>query len=95
MAAVPEVFGQLKAYAVEHFGHEERLFDLHGYPEGAQHKDVHRRFVQRVLEWEKQAAGGNPTVIMEILRGLVDWLVAHIMKVDKRYEAFLRERGVE
>jgi len=95
MAAVLEVFGQLKAYTVEHFGYEERLFDLHGYPEGAQHKDVHHRFVQRVLEWEKQAAGGNPTVVMEILRGLVDWLVSHIMKVDKRYEAFLRERGVE
>ena len=95
MAAVLTVFGQLKTYTVEHFGYEERLFDLHGYPEGAQHKDVHRRFVQRVLEWEQQASGGNPTVVMEILRGLVDWLVSHIMKVDKRYEAFLRERGVE
>ncbi|MBZ2172144.1 bacteriohemerythrin [Nitratidesulfovibrio sp. SRB-5] len=94
MAAVLEVFGQLKTYTVEHFGYEERLFDVHGYPEGAQHKDVHHRFVQRVLEWEKQAAGGNPTVVMEILRGLVDWLVSHIMKVDKRYEAFMRERGV-
>ncbi len=95
MAAVLEVFGQLKAYTVEHFGYEERLFAVHGYPEGEQHADVHRRFVQRVLEWEKQAAGGNPTVVMEILRGLVDWLVSHIMKVDKRYETFLRERGVE
>ncbi|WMW63966.1 bacteriohemerythrin [Nitratidesulfovibrio liaohensis] len=94
MAAVLEVFGQPKAYTVQRFGYEERLFDLRGNPEGAQHKDVHHRFAQRVLEWEKQAAGGNPTVVMEILRGLVDWLVSHTMKVDKRYEAFTRERGV-
>lgn len=95
MAAVLEVFGQPKAYTEQRFGYEERLFDLRGNPEGAQHKDVHHRFAQRVLEWEKQAAGGNPTVVMEILRGLVDWLVSHTMKVDKRYEAFTRERGVE
>ena len=89
-----EVFDALKNYAVEHFGYEERLFADYAYPEATRHKEIHRRFVETVLKWEKQLAAGDPEVVMTTLRGLVDWLVNHIMKEDKKYEAYLRERGV-
>ena len=91
-ARVLSLFGELREYTVSHFGYEEELFRKYNYPEAREHAEVHKRFVEKVLAWERQCTLGeaNP---MDILRGLVDWLVSHIMKVDKRYHAFLRDRG--
>jgi len=89
-----EIFDRLKEYTVNHFGHEEKLFARHGYPEAEEHMAAHRQFVGKVLEWEKALKSGKGTVSMEIMRFLKKWLTGHIMGVDQRYGQFLLDKGV-
>ncbi|MFW5734844.1 MAG: bacteriohemerythrin, partial [Oceanidesulfovibrio sp.] len=89
-----DVLDRLKAYVVEHFAHEEKLFDRHGYPESQSHKEVHRKFVDQVSAFETQLKNGRVTLSMEIMKFLKDWLTGHIMGTDKKYAPFLKQKGV-
>jgi methyl-accepting chemotaxis protein/hemerythrin len=89
-----EIFDRLRDYTVNHFGHEEKLFQKHGYPEVQEHLAAHKQFVAKVLEWEAAIKSGRATVSMEIMRFLKQWLTGHIMGLDKRYGPFLVQNGV-
>jgi hemerythrin len=83
----------LMDYTMNHFIMEEALFLEHGYPEAAAHKTQHDAFTAKIMETlirfeEGQEVGG------ETLDFLKQWLVEHIMRVDKAYAPFLAARGV-
>jgi methyl-accepting chemotaxis protein/hemerythrin len=88
------VVARLKEYTVKHFAQEEEYFDRYGYPETAQHKEIHAKLVQQVLEFEAALKSGKAKVTMDIMRFLKDWLVGHIMGTDKKYSAFLNAKGI-
>lgn len=89
-----DVVARLKDYTVKHFGYEENLFAKHHYPEEAGHKELHRKFVQKIADFEASLQSGTATVGMEVMRFLKDWLVKHIQGTDTRYAPFMIERGV-
>ncbi|MDR3044509.1 MAG: bacteriohemerythrin [Desulfovibrio sp.] len=89
-----DVVGRLKEYTVKHFREEEDLFSRHGFPETHEHKEQHRAFEKKVAEFEANLKGGIPTVGMDVVRYLKDWLVKHIQGADTRYASFLVERGI-
>ncbi|WP_235893931.1 bacteriohemerythrin [Oceanidesulfovibrio indonesiensis] len=93
-SVILDILDRLKGYVVEHFAHEEKLFAKHGYPEARSHKDVHQKFVDKVLDFEKQLKSGSVTLSMEVMKFLKDWLTGHIMGTDKKYSPFLRQKGV-
>ncbi len=93
-AIMLDVVNRLKDYTVKHFGNEEELFKRHGYPERGEHEAVHRKFVQKVLEFESGLKGGTAKVTMDIMRFLKDWLVSHIQGTDTKYAPFLKSKGV-
>lgn len=93
-AVLISVVERLKEYTVKHFGQEEEYFDRYGYPETTHHKELHRKLVQQVLEFEAALKSGKAKVTMEIMRFLKDWLVGHIMGQDKKYAPFLNEKGI-
>ncbi len=93
-AVLVGVVERLKEYTVKHFGQEEAYFDRYGYPETAQHKEIHAKLVQQVLDFEAGLKSGKAKVTMDIMRFLKDWLVKHIMGTDKRYTAFLNQKGI-
>ena len=90
-----QVAGELRDYTVAHFGLEERNMQRHHYPHYDAHKNEHDKFreltrvlfTDLVLEREKDLYGK--------LEFLFDWLVNHIGKVDKKYEAFFIERETQ
>ncbi len=88
------VLERLKEYTVKHFAQEEEYFDRYGYPETQMHKDVHKKLVQQVLDFEAALKSGKAKVTMDIMRFLKDWLVNHIMGTDKRYSSFLNQKGL-
>jgi len=89
-----KILGDLINYTAYHFQYEEGLFDQYGYPETVQHKELHKKLVAKVVDFQKQFEQGDSKLEMSLMEFLKDWLVNHIMKTDKRYVAFLHEQGV-
>ncbi len=88
------ILDELVNYTASHFKTEEELFQKHGYPETDSHCQAHRNLVDKVLEFQNSYRQGAAELELSLLQFLKDWLISHIMKTDKRYSAYLRERGV-
>ena len=87
----------LLAYAIYHFNTEEQLMQQHGYavaaPEdAARHLAAHRHFSERVVELRTAARLGNMGSKTALLTFLQDWLVDHILTIDKRLGQFIAAR---
>ena len=89
-----EILEGLVDYTMNHFVLEEALFQHHGYPENEAHKDEHDAFTAQamklLLDFEGGAEVGTPT-----LEFLKEWLLHHILKVDRAYAPFLKAQGVK
>ena len=83
--AIAETIAELIKYTKEHFSTEEKLFAKHAYPEAAEHKVQHDKFVEKVSEFKERFEAGKMTMSVEMRLFLSNWLVTHILKVDKNY----------
>ena len=90
---VAKLLAGLADYTVEHFITEELLFERFAYPRAEAHHKEHSRFIKAVRDWEQRHAGGEP-LGPEILEFLKRWLTFHIMKSDRAFAPFLKERGI-
>jgi hemerythrin-like metal-binding protein len=82
-------------YTFYHFQNEEALMDKFSYPEMAHHITQHETFRKKIATLKKQAGEHVGTVPRELLLYLRDWLLNHIIHVDKKLGAFLQEQGQE
>ncbi len=85
----------LAEYAASHFGEEEGFMAEHHYPEFKQHRAQHEIFLRALDSLKRQAAeprikGSSYDLSVETNRVVVDWIIAHIMRVDKKLGAYLR-----
>jgi len=92
---VSEIVQRLAAYAKNHFSSEEELFDLHGYPEAARHRQEHALLVEKVAQWQRDLQVGRKGITIEVAHFLRNWLTNHILESDKRYGPFLNAKGVQ
>jgi hemerythrin len=90
---VGKILEGLVDYSVNHFILEEELFQRFGYPETIAHKAEHDGFSAKAMELLFRFEDGD-TVSLETLEFVKDWLMHHILKVDKAYAPFLRSKGV-
>jgi hemerythrin len=93
-AVIGKVLGDLISYCSSHFATEERLFDQHGYPDTADHKDKHRKMTAKVLALQEQFQQGKATITFDVMDFLQQWLDKHILGTDKKYSSFLNGKGV-
>ena len=92
---VSTVLNELVEYTKVHFAVEETLMRIFHYEEYDEHKAIHDRIVERVLDFQRQFNEGNDAVGMELLIFLKNWLFDHINKVDKRYSTHFHKHGVK
>lgn len=74
---------RLIRYAEDHFAHEERVLEAHGYPERIRHARDHERLVREVFDLNARLGAGEeqlPDALMEFLNG---WLLKHVLSEDK------------
>ena len=90
-----ELVAELKNYTVDHFRTEELLFDKFGYQDSAEHKVLHKKFVDQVMEFDAELRSGKAKVTMEVMHFLKDWLIKHIQGEDRRYTSFMNSHGVK
>ncbi len=92
-AEAGNILTELAEYTVYHFGHEEALFERHGYPEAGNHKRAHDKLVAQVLEFQKGFQEGEAALTMDLMDFLKNWLQNHILETDMKYVPFLQEKG--
>lgn len=89
-----DIFNQLVAYTQFHFQTEERYFDEFNYDGSVEHKAAHQALIKQVTDLQ-----GKEAEIMEdpfkLFDFLEDWLVEHIMGMDKRYGPCFNQHGLK
>jgi methyl-accepting chemotaxis protein/hemerythrin len=93
-SAVEKIMAELVDYTVMHFGMEEKIFAQYGYKEETQHKAIHKKLVDQVLDYQKKLIAGDPTVSINLMTFLKDWLTGHIKGIDTKYVPFMKEHGI-
>ena len=89
------IIDELIKYTVIHFSTEEKYFDEFNYPETAEHKKIHKEFVDKVSNFKRDFENGKIMLSMEIMKFLMDWLSSHIKGTDKKYTSFLNKNGIK
>ncbi len=92
---VGPVLKEVIDYTVYHFGTEERLFQLYGYPKSASHKKAHDELTRQAKELKQSVDAGKKLVTVEVMNFLKEWLYNHILEEDKQYTSFLNNKGVK
>jgi hemerythrin-like metal-binding protein len=96
---IGDVVKFLDEYIVFHFGEEEKFMQEHKYPKYPQHKAQHTKFINNFnelkIELQKLEGGRKPgsyDLSVETNQVVVDWILDHIVKIDKELGAFLKTR---
>ncbi len=93
-SALSQILDRLVQYTAVHFNYEERLMEIHGYPNLAQHRAEHQALTRKVLAFQSDFENGKGAVTVQVLHFLRDWLEKHIAGSDQCYSPFLRAKKV-
>ncbi|PVV19238.1 MAG: hypothetical protein B6D79_15345 [gamma proteobacterium symbiont of Ctena orbiculata] len=81
-------------YTATHFSYEEQLMDQTNYNESKQHKKLHRKLVDDVMEYNERIEQGDEKVLGELMVFIKGWLIEHIQKTDKKFGSHLQKTGL-
>ncbi len=95
VAFVKDIFNELISYTKYHFSAEQRAMKQYEYTRFDEHVLMHNYFIKRLETYINKYTNNEKDVINELLVFLKDWLIIHILKIDKEYSSFLIEHGVE
>lgn len=89
-----DIFNQLVAYTQFHFQTEERYFDEFDYEGAAEHKKAHQDLRDQIADLQKQESDimKDPFKLLDFLE---DWLIDHIVGMDKLYGPCFNEHGLK
>lgn len=84
----------LDDYVTVHFTAEERLQQKYNYPDYTSHKARHTEFIKNISDIKKaiEEEGVGLHLVIRTNNTVVDWLINHIGKMDKKVGALLKEK---
>jgi len=83
------ILDELVDYTQTHFTAEEVMMKKCDFPGLAEHKKAHEELTQQVKDFQERYNKGQVSVSVELLNFLHDWLVNHVLSMDKRYAPYL------
>ena len=94
---VADTIFDLLAYAAYHFETEERLMSKHGYAsecpvEAETHRSEHRAFAAKVKEVRAELQRGVWITREDLLTFLNQWVVNHVLTIDKHLGQFISSK---
>ncbi len=92
---VSKVLHELVDYTIYHFGNEEQYFKKFGYSDTENHLKQHTMFVDKIKKIAADFEAGDASISIDLVDFLKDWLINHILKIDKKYVKFFKEHGVK
>lgn len=81
-------------YITEHFSLEEEILKEFKYPGFEEHVKHHRAFVE-TLQKKHDLANTNELAALGLLNMLQSWLFKHILKEDKMYVDFFKNKSID
>jgi len=93
-AAIGKSLDALVKYVVDHFATEEKLMQMHNYPNFDAHKAEHTKLLETCGGLAAKFHAGEAEITQETTTFVKDWLCSHIPKVDQHYGPFLNGKGV-
>lgn len=92
---VPVIVAELLDYTKYHFTEEERLMEQANYPGLNSQKQAHQIFISKLEGYKKEADQGmGAFVSSKIMNSAKDWLLKHIMNMDKLYTQSMNSSGI-
>ena len=91
---IGKTLDELVVYTMYHFQLEEELMAQHGFPGLNRHKAEHANLTKEVYAYKTRYNNGEQLAPVELVSFLKDWVIDHIIGMDKNYSAFLRSKGV-
>lgn len=88
-----EIVDGLIEYTQTHFRTEEGYFEACNYSDCLAHKQQHREFVAKVMDFKEGFDEGRLLLTLDVMSFLGDWLVEHIQGSDASYAPYLRAEG--
>lgn len=90
---VESLIKELILYVQTHFSHEEKFMKINGYPKLQEHLKAHQYLSARAGEVKKALEEGKPGVEQDLFELLQNWLIDHILSMDKQYAEFFASSG--
>lgn len=89
---IVQMFDFLGDYTKTHFRDEEKYMLSINYPEYKIQKQLHENFIAKLGELRKEydESGANINVIISSNQMILDWLINHISKADKKIGDFVK-----
>ncbi len=85
-----EAVHSLITHTRSHFADEENMMAADGFPGYAEHKSVHQRLLQQVIDIEGRLHHGSESMTPDVLCFFLnEWLLKHILEMDKQYTPYL------
>jgi hemerythrin len=89
---VASVLNVLIEYTETHFGREEKLMEISGYPGIEAHKTEHARLTAQVRDIRDRFQRGERRVVdEELMSFLKTWLSGHILGIDMQYRPYIEK----
>ena len=92
--ALAKAFDALVDYTRYHFAAEEKLMALYDYPGAEVHRRKHATLTLQVAEYRERVLAGDVPDKASFLHFFDTWMMRHILDEDRKYGAFLNEKGV-
>ena len=88
------ILEKLIDYTRVHFSNEEKVMGQYAYQRLPIQKTAHINLTERVVDFQKQLQAGKVGLSIQVSNFLKEWLTEHILKEDKQYSAFFKQKGV-
>ena len=92
--AASKIFFRLAHYAEHYLIQEEIYFRDSQFPGIKEHKDLHKEFIRRVIQFQMDYEKDVEETCRSMLAYLEEWFDNHILKYDKDAIDYLKARGL-
>lgn len=92
---ISQAINGLVEYTKEHFSKEEDYMQKFKYDGLEEQKKQHAMFIQKVTDFQKDFNSGKVGLSNDIIKFLVDWLINHISKTDRKYANSFHKGGLK
>ncbi len=89
-----EIIAELEDYAIYHFKTEEEKFEKYQYPNKEEHINEHKEFIKKVKQYKDCIKKEKQIRKFDIFNFLRNWLHTHIVKKDKDYAKFFKNKQI-
>lgn len=93
-AKLAPTFREFAEFTRAHFAREEENMERAGYADLPGHRKIHEKLLAQVDDLWKALESGKPVDLIETLGFFRDWLINHIMGVDKKYGPSMNAAGI-